>query len=70
MNVHSYLLVTSPEHTARAGRVFHRVAPDLEMHVIAAPDINWNGGRWWEKREGRKAWLLESGKTIADWFRL
>jgi uncharacterized SAM-binding protein YcdF (DUF218 family) len=68
--VHRYLLVTSPEHTARAGRVFRRVAPDLEVRVIAAPDSNWNHGRWWTSREGRKTWLMEASKTVADWFRL
>jgi len=68
--VHRYLLVTSPEHTARAGRVFRRVAPDLDVRVIAAPSSVWNGGRWWASREGRKAWLMEMSKTVADWFRL
>ena len=70
MGVHRYLLVTSPEHTARAGRVFRRVAPDLEVRVIAAPSSVWNGGRWWASREGRKLWLMEMSKTLADWFRL
>ncbi len=70
MGVHSYLLVTSPAHTARAGRVFRRGAPDLGVTVIACPDQKWVGGRWWASREGRKEWLLESAKTIADWLRL
>jgi len=70
MGVHRYLLVTSPEHTARAARVFRRIGPDLQVRVIAAPDFNWNSGRWWASREGRKAWLMETAKTIADWFRL
>jgi uncharacterized SAM-binding protein YcdF (DUF218 family) len=70
MGVRRYLLVTSPEHTARAGRVFRGVAPDLEVRVIAAPSAVWNGGRWWASREGRKLWLMEVSKTIADWFRL
>jgi uncharacterized SAM-binding protein YcdF (DUF218 family) len=70
MGVHRYLLVTSPEHTARAGRVFRRIGPDLEVRVVAAPNPVWNGGRWWANREGRKAWLMEACKTVADWFRL
>jgi uncharacterized SAM-binding protein YcdF (DUF218 family) len=70
MGVHRYLLVTSPEHTARAGRVFRRIGPDLDVSVVAAPEPQWNHGRWWETREGRKAWLLELSKTVADWFRL
>ena len=70
MGVHRYLLVTSPEHTARAGRVFRRVAPDLDVRVVASPNPVWNGGRWWTSREGRKVWLMETCKTVADWFRL
>jgi uncharacterized SAM-binding protein YcdF (DUF218 family) len=70
IGVHRYLLVTSPEHTARAGRVFRRVAPDLDVRVVAAPSPVWNGGRWWATREGRKTWLMEASKTVADWFRL
>jgi uncharacterized SAM-binding protein YcdF (DUF218 family) len=70
LGVHSYVLVTSPSHTARAGRVFRRLGPDMQVFVVAAPDPIWNGGRWWVSRDGRKMWLLESAKTIADWFRL
>lgn len=70
MGVHRYLLVTSPEHTARAGRVFRRIGPDLQVRVIAAPSPVWDGGRWWTSREGRKTWLMEASKTVADWFRL
>jgi uncharacterized SAM-binding protein YcdF (DUF218 family) len=70
MGVRRYILVTSPEHTARAGRVFRRIGPDLDLCVVAAPEPQWNRGRWWETREGRKAWLMEMTKTVADWFRL
>ena len=70
MGVHRYLLVTSPEHTARAGRVFRRIGPDLEVRVVASPNPVWNGGRWWVTRGGRKLWLTEATKAVADWFRL
>jgi uncharacterized SAM-binding protein YcdF (DUF218 family) len=68
MGVHKYLLVTSDYHTGRAGRVFRREGRDLEVHTIAAPDPNWNNGRWWSTREGRKLWLNEMMKTVADRF--
>lgn len=66
LGVHKYLLVTSDFHTARAGRVFRRAAPDLEEHTISAPDPYWNNGRWWTTREGRKLWLYEALKTMTD----
>jgi len=66
MGVHKYLLVTSDFHTARATRVFRREAPDLEVHPVAAPDPDWNNGRWWVTREGRKTWFFETVKTVAE----
>ena len=70
MGVHKYLVVTSEFHTGRAGRIFQREGPDLEVHMIIAPDPTWNQGRWWTSREGRKMWLNEAMKTVADWFRI
>ena len=67
---HSYILVTSYTHTARAWRTFRRAAPDLEIHTVAAPQPYWNDGRWWIEREGRKIWLFEALKTIGDYLRL
>jgi hypothetical protein len=29
---------------------------------------NWNHGYWWKQREGRKIWLQEETKTVADFF--
>jgi len=70
LNARKILLVTSPTHTARALRVFHRYAPGIEVHPVAADDPFWNGGLWWKSREGRKRWLLEATKTVADYLRL
>jgi len=70
LGIHSVLVVTSPSHTARARRVFRRLGPDLDVHTVAARDINWNNGYWWKLREGRKIWLLESVKTLADFIGL
>jgi uncharacterized SAM-binding protein YcdF (DUF218 family) len=66
MGVHKILLVTSPWHTARAVRIFHRTAPDLEVHAVSSDDRHWAGGYWWKGREGRKLWLMEEMKTAAD----
>lgn len=68
--VKSYLLVTSQSHTARAARIFHRLAPDIPFRVVAAHQLYWNDGRWWLEREGRKAWLFEALKTVADYLGL
>ncbi len=65
LGVHKILLVTSPWHTARAVRIFHRVAPDIEVHAVPCDDRNWSNGYWWRSREGRKAWVFEELKTSA-----
>lgn len=70
MGVHSVLVVTSPSHTARARRIYRRLAPDLEIHTVAARDPHWNGGYWWKIRQGRKTWLLEMTKYLTDFLRL
>jgi uncharacterized SAM-binding protein YcdF (DUF218 family) len=67
---HSYILVTSSSHTARATRVFRGAAPDLEIHTVAAFQPHWNDGKWWIEREGRKAWLFEAMKTVGDFIGL
>jgi uncharacterized SAM-binding protein YcdF (DUF218 family) len=68
LGVHSYLLVTSDYHTARAGRIFRREGRDLEEHTVLAADPDWDHGYWWRDREGRKLWLYEALKTVGDYL--
>jgi len=70
LGVHKYLLVTSVYHTARASRIFRREGPDLDVHPVSAPERYWQNGEWWKDREGRKLWLNETIKTIADYLRI
>jgi uncharacterized SAM-binding protein YcdF (DUF218 family) len=67
---HKIIVVTTLWHTARARRVFRRLAPDLEIHMVGADDPMWHNGRWWETREGQKSFFLETTKTIADFLGL
>jgi uncharacterized SAM-binding protein YcdF (DUF218 family) len=61
-------IVTSNYHTRRAGSIYRAKAPDLEIHMVAAPDLNFTSDGWWKNREGRKTFLLEWMKTVASWF--
>jgi uncharacterized SAM-binding protein YcdF (DUF218 family) len=61
-------IVTSDYHTRRAGAIYRAKAPDLEIHMVAAPDLNFSSDGWWKNREGRKTFLLESMKTVTNWF--
>ncbi len=66
--VKSYLLITSNYHTRRATRVYARAAPDLEVHTVDAPDIDFDPNKWWKSRQGEKVFLYESLKMVADWL--
>lgn len=65
---HRVLVVTTEWHTARAGRIFRRLAPEMDFHMVGIGDPTWHGGDWWKEREGRKTFLLEGVKTIADYL--
>jgi len=66
--VHSVLVITSDFHTRRAGRVYRRAGPDLQITVVASPDFSFTPDGWWRSREGRKTALYEWMKTVASWF--
>jgi len=66
--VHRFLLVTSDFHTARAARIYRAAAPDLDMRVVAAPDRYFRADGWWHNREGRKIFVVEWMKTVANAF--
>lgn len=66
-NAQRVLLVTSDYHTRRAAATYRALAPDCEFRVIAAPDEFFRADGWWHTRQGRKQFLLEWLKTIANW---
>ena len=68
LNVHKIDLVTSNFHTRRAGKIFRALAPDIEVHVVAAPDRYFTPNGWWKEREGRKTFLMEWMKTVGAWL--
>jgi uncharacterized SAM-binding protein YcdF (DUF218 family) len=68
LHVHKIDLVTSNFHTRRAARIFRSQAPDIEVHVVAAPDRYFTANGWWKEREGRKTFLMEWMKTVGSWL--
>ena len=65
-------IVTSDYHTRRAGNIYRssapKLAPGLEIQMVAAPDVYFTPDGWWKSRDGRKTFLLEWMKTVAVWF--
>jgi len=68
LHARSIDIVTSNFHTRRAGSIYRAKAPGLEIHMVAAPDLNFSPDGWWKNREGRKTFLLEWMKTVSSWF--
>lgn len=63
------LLVTSNYHTRRARYIFRKILPqNIRVEVAGAPDSEFQPGTWWENRQGRKTFFLETmGYLLARW---
>ena len=70
MGIKHIIVVTSNFHTRRAGAIFRKLAPDLTILVVAAPDENFTPDGWRHNREGQKTFLVEWEKTVANWVGL
>jgi len=68
LQAHRIEIVTSNFHTRRAWNIYRARAHDLEFHMVAAPDEYFSPGGWWKNREGRKTFLVEWEKTVANWL--
>jgi uncharacterized SAM-binding protein YcdF (DUF218 family) len=71
-NIHSFLLVTSNYHTARARRIYlsaeHLRGGGPDMRVVASGDQFFTAGDWWRNREGQKTVFMEWTKTLTSVF--
>ncbi len=69
-SVHSFLLITSDYHSARARRIF--LATEREMgyapqfQTVAARDEFFHADSWWRNREAQKTVFIEWWKTLAN----
>ena len=58
-------MVTSNYHTRRVRYIFRRIFPAQEdVLIIAARDYDYDPDHWWESRQGRKLFFLESVSYI------
>ncbi len=67
-HVRKVLMVTSNFHTRRAARFMRTEVPWLTTVVVAAPDPFFTANGWWKTRNGKKTFLLEWTKSIAEWW--
>jgi uncharacterized SAM-binding protein YcdF (DUF218 family) len=69
LKLHSYLLVTSDYHSARAARIFRgaeqRLGDSAVMRVVPADDEYFRVNTWWQSREGEKTVFIEWWKALA-----
>jgi len=63
------LLVTSNYHTRRARYIFRKVfPPQVTILMVSVRDADFDPDSWWESRQGRKLFLLETaGYFAAVW---
>lgn len=63
------LIVTSNYHTRRADYICSRVLPPgTDLHVVAAPDAEYDTNTWWQSRKGIKIFFHEvGGFIVAAW---
>jgi len=63
------ILVTSNYHTRRARYIFRKILPgNVSLEVASAPDAEFDPTNWWESRQGRKTFFLETaGYVDAMW---
>jgi len=70
--VHSFVLITSTFHTARAARTFRAAERGMgvgpRFRTVAARDQYFDPDSWWRNREAQKTVLLEWTKTVASAF--
>lgn len=68
-SVHSFLLVTSDFHSARARRIYlaaeHAMGYTPTFHTVTAPDEFFRADSWWRNREAQKTVFIEWSKTLA-----
>jgi uncharacterized SAM-binding protein YcdF (DUF218 family) len=71
-NIHSFLLVTSDYHSARARRIYLNAERNRgggpDMRVVASGDQFFTAGDWWRNREGQKTVFMEWTKTLTSVF--
>jgi uncharacterized SAM-binding protein YcdF (DUF218 family) len=68
--INRFVVVTSNYHTRRAGSIYRSLVAADRFRVVAAPDPLYRPDGWWRTRDGRKTWLLEWMKTLANWMGL
>jgi uncharacterized SAM-binding protein YcdF (DUF218 family) len=68
-NIHSFLLVTSDFHSARAARIFlaaeRAMGYQPQIRMVTAADEYFKADSWWRDREAQKTVFFEWSKTIA-----
>ena len=66
--IHKILLVTSNYHTRRAAYLMRKENPELQVVTVAAPDLHFTPATWWKSRDGKKIFLMEWMKTVANYL--
>lgn len=71
ISANSFIVVTSPYHTARAGRIYTRLANKngMTVYIYPARDSDVRLTEWWKDHHSAKLIYYEISKTVYYWFR-
>lgn len=70
-NLDTVVVITSNYHTARARRIFRKLANGFPVVLMASADYPlFDPNAWWSNRQSRKIWLDEWVKTIHTAYEL
>jgi uncharacterized SAM-binding protein YcdF (DUF218 family) len=70
-NLDTVVILTSSFHTARAGRIFRKLANGFPVVLMASADYPlFDPNAWWSNRESRKIWLDEWIRTLHTAYEL
>lgn len=66
----SFIMVTSPYHTARAGKIYKKLAKEngMKAYVYPARNSDVRLTEWWKDYHSTKMIYYEFNKTLYYWF--
>ena len=66
--INKAIVVTSNFHTRRARQIFKQQGGNTTEYIVtSAPSPYFEPDNWWQSREGKKIFLLETFKTLNSW---
>jgi hypothetical protein len=60
-------IATSASHSRRVHIIWHRLVPDIQAHIVGAPDFHFDS--WWREKRSIRVLAYEYGALMKELFR-